>query len=262
MLAFALWSRSILRSLESGRRRPPGLFEHPTLGTNAAPLLSWRHMGAGWVRGRWPSSRDAPEGIVHPQPTPTACALLSASQLGWGQPLLRPATVLACCVALSWVQYMPLRGIVRDHHAPRKTGLRLLIYCLWRARAEGSRQGDGKQVGTRPGSVFWPLVAGRAGPTGRQSRPIRVPYDISRRWKRCSTRSERAWVSETPNPASLRLVERPAFRARAPIRSTRIESKATKQASKATGVRAFYWLGRGIIVSHQEVSGKVTHDAG
>ena len=57
-------------------------------------------------------------------------------------------------------------------------------------------------------------------------------------------------------------VERPTFRARAPIRSTRIESKATKQASKATGVRAFYWLGRGIIVSRQEVSGKVTYDAG
>ena len=69
-------------------------------------------------------------------------------------------------------------------------------------------------------------------------------------------------MSETPNPASLRLVERPTFRARAPIRSTRIESKATKQASKATGVRAFYWLGRGIIVSRQEVSGKVTYDAG
>ena len=126
--------------------------------------------------------------------------------------------------------------------------------------AEGSRQGDGKQVGTRPGSVFWPLVAGRAGPTGRQSRPIRVPYDISRRWKRCSTRSERAWVSETPNPASLRLVERPAFRARAPIRPTRIESKATRQASKGAEVRAFYWLGRGTIVSRQEVPGKVTCD--
>ena len=117
-------------------------------------------------------------------------------------------------------------------------------------------------MGTRPGSVFWHLVAGRAGPTGRQSRLIRVPYDISRRWKGCSTRSERAWVSETPNPASLRLVERPAFRARAPIRSTRIESKATKQASKGAGVRAFYWLGRGIIVSRQEVPGKVTCDPG
>ena len=117
-------------------------------------------------------------------------------------------------------------------------------------------------MGTRPGSVFWHLVAGRAGPTGRHPRPIRVPYDISRRWKGCSTRSERAWVSETPNPASLRLVERPTFRARAPIRSTRIESKATKQASKGAGVRAFYWLGRGIIVSGQEVSGKVTYDAG
>ena len=171
MLAFVLWSRSILRSREFGRRRPLGLFEHPTLGTNAAPLLSWQHMGAGWARGRWSSSRDAPEGIVHPQPTPTACALLSASQLGWGQPLLRPATVLACCVALSWVQYMPLRGIVRDHHAPRKTGLRLLIYCLWRARAEGSRQGEGKQAsGDAPGvgflapcgwpcGTYWPSVS-------------------------------------------------------------------------------------------------------
>ena len=220
-------------------------------------------MGAGWARGRWSSSRDAPEGIVHPQPTPTACDLLSASKPGWGQPLLRPASVLACCVALSWAQYAPLRGIVRDHHAPRKTGQRLLIYCLWRARAEGSRQGEGKQAsGDAPGVGFWHLVAGRAGPTGRQSRLIRVPYDISRRWKGCSTRSERAWVSETPNPASLRLVERPAFRARAPIRSTRIESKATKQASKGAGVRAFYWLGRGIIVSRQEVPGKVTCDPG
>ena len=168
MLAFVLWSRSILRSLESGRRRPPaarrpGLFEHPTPGTNAAPLLSWQHMGAGWARGRWPSSRDAPEGIVHPQPTPTACALLSASKQGWGQPLLRPATVLACCVALSWLQYIPLRGIGHDHHGLRKTGPWLLIYCLWRARAEGSRQGEGKQVsGDAPRvglfGTLWPAV--------------------------------------------------------------------------------------------------------
>ena len=222
-------------------------------------------MGAGWVRDRWPSSRRAPEGIVHPQPTPTACDLLSASKQGWGQPLLRPATALACCVALSWAQYMPLRGIVHDHHAPRKTGSRRLICCLWRARGRPrahDKARASKQVGTRPGSVFWHLEAGRAGPTGRQSRPIRVPYDISRRWKRCSTRSERAWVSETPNPASLRLVERPAFRARAPIRSTRIESKATKQASKGAGVQAFYWLGRGIIVSRQGVPGKVTYGTG
>ena len=120
----------------------------------------------------------------------------------------------------------------------------------------------GQASGDAPGVGFWHLVAGRAGPTGRHPRPIRVPYDIFWRWKGCSTRSERAWVSETPNPASLRLVERPTLRARAPIRSTRIESKATKQASKATGVRAFYWLGRGIIVSRQEVSGKVTYDAG
>ena len=171
MLAFVLWSRSILRSLESGRRRPPGLFEHPTLGTNAAPLLSWRHMGAGWVRGRWPSSRRAPEGIVHPQPTPTACALLSASKQGWGQPLLRPATVLACCVALSWAHYMPLRGIVHDHHAPRKTGPWRLICCLWRARGRprlttrrGQASGDAPGVGFlapcgRPCGTYWPSVS-------------------------------------------------------------------------------------------------------
>ena len=169
--------------------------------------------------------------------------LLCGSELG---------TVYATSRHRSWPSCPPKNGLMASDLLPvARTG-----------SAEGSRQGDGKQVGTRPGSVFWPLVAGRAGPTGRQSRPIRVPYDISRRWKGCSTRSERAWVSETPNPASLRLVERPAFRARAPIRSTRIESKATKQASKATGVRAFYWLGRGIIVSRQEVSGKVTYDAG
>ena len=169
--------------------------------------------------------------------------LLCGSELG---------TVYATSRHRSWPSCPPKNGLMASDLLPvARTGL-----------AEGSRQGEGKQVGTRPGSVFWPLVAGRAGPTGRQSRPIRVPYDISRRWKRCSTRSERAWVSETPNPASLRLVERPAFRARAPIRSTRIESKATKQASKATGVRAFYWSGRGIIVSRQEVSGKVTYDAG
>ena len=114
-------------------------------------------MGAGWVRDRWPSSRRAPEGIVYPQPTPTACDLLSASKPGWGQPLLRPATVLACCVALSWLQYIPLRGIGHDHHGLRKTGPWLLIYCLWRARAEGSRQGEGKQVGRARGRFFGPL---------------------------------------------------------------------------------------------------------
>ena len=185
-------------------RRPPGLFEHPTLGTNAAPLLSWRHMGAGWVRDRWPSSRRAPEGIVYPQPTPTACDLLSASKQGWGQPLLRPASVFACCVALSWAQYAPLRGIVRDHHAPRKNGPAPsdLLPVARTGSAEGSRQGEGKQVGTRPGSVFWPLVAGRVGPTGRQSRPIRVPYDISRRWKRCSTRSCLLYTSPSPRDLS------------------------------------------------------------
>ena len=168
MLAFVLWSRSILRSLESGRRRPPGLFEHPTLGTNAAPLLSRQHMGAGWARGRWSSSRDAPEGIVHPQPTPTACDLLSASKPGWGQPLLRPATVLACCVALSWAQYAPLRGIVRDHHAPRKTGPWLLICCLWRARGRprahdkaraskwGRARGRFLAPCGRPCGTYWP----------------------------------------------------------------------------------------------------------
>ena len=171
LLAFALWSRSILRSLESGCRRPPGLFEHPTLGTNAAPLLSWRHMGAGWVRGRWPSSRRAPEGIVHPQPTPTACDLLSASKQGWGQPLLCPATALACCVALSWAQYMPLRGIVHDHHAPRKTGPWRLICCLWRARGRprlttrrGQASGDAPGVRFlapcgRPCGTYWPSVS-------------------------------------------------------------------------------------------------------
>ena len=171
LLAFALWSRSILRSLESGCRRPPGLFEHPTLGTNAAPLLSWRHMGAGWVRGRWPSSRDAPEGIVHPQPTPTACDLLSASKQGWGQPLLCPATALACCVALSWAHYMPLRGIVHDHHAPRKTGPWRLICCLWRARGRprlttrrGQASGDAPGVRFlapcgRPCGTYWPSVS-------------------------------------------------------------------------------------------------------
>ena len=168
MLAFALWSRSILRSLESGRRRPPGLFEHPTLGTNAAPLLSWRHMGAGWVRGRWPSSRRAPEGIVHPQPTPTACDLLSASKPGWGQPLLRPAAGLACCVALSWAQYAPLRGIDHDQHVPRETGPWRLICCLWRARGRprahdrrGQASGDAPRVGFlapcgRPCGTYWP----------------------------------------------------------------------------------------------------------
>ena len=163
LLAFALWSRSILRSLESGCRRPPGLFEHPTLGTNAAPLLSWRHMGAGWVRGRWPSSRRAPEGIVHPQPTPTACDLLSASKQGWGQPLLCPATALACCVALSWAQYMPLRGIVHDHHAPRKTGPWRLICCLWRAR--GRPRAHDKATASKWGhargrffGTLWPAV--------------------------------------------------------------------------------------------------------
>ena len=169
--------------------------------------------------------------------------LLCGSELG---------TVYATSRHRSWPSCPPKNGLTASDLLPvARTG-----------SAEGSRQGDGKQVGTRPGSVFWHLVAGRAGPTGRQSRPIRVPYDISRRWKRCSTRSERAWVSETPNPASLRLVERPTFRARAPIRSTRIESKATKQASKATGVRAFYWLGRGIIVSRQGVPGKVTYGTG
>ncbi len=158
MLAFALWSRSILRSLESGSRRPPGLFEHPTLGTNAAPLLSWQHMGAGWARDRWPSSRDAPEGIVHPQPTPTACALLSASQLGWGQPLLRPATVLACCVALSWVQYMPLRGIVRDHHAPRKTGPASDLLPVARTgRGLTTRRGQASKWGRARGRFFGTL---------------------------------------------------------------------------------------------------------
>ena len=169
--------------------------------------------------------------------------LLCGSELG---------TVYATSRHRSWPSCPPKNGLTASDLLPvARTG-----------SAEGSRQGEGKQVGTRPGSVFWHLVAGRAGPTGRHPRPIRVPYDISRRWKGCSTRSERAWVSETPNPASLRLVERPTFRARAPIRSTRIESKATKQASKATGVRAFYWLGRGITVSRQEVSGKVTYDAG
>ena len=140
-------------------RRPPGLFEHPTLGTNAAPLLSWQHMGAGWARGRWSSSRDAPEGIVHPQPTPTACALLSASKQGWGQPLLRPTSVLACCVALSWAQYAPLRGIVRDHHAPRQTGPRLLICCLWRARGRPRAHDKARasKWGRARGRFFGPL---------------------------------------------------------------------------------------------------------
>ena len=168
--------------------------------------------------------------------------LLCGSELG---------TVYATSRHRSWPSCPPKNGLMASDLLPvARTGSADLT----------TRRGQAS--GTRPGSVFWPLVAGRAGPTGRQSRPIRVPYDISRRWKRCSTRSERAWVSETPNPASLRLVERPTFRARAPIRSTRIESKATKQASKATGVRAFYWPGRGIIVSRQEVSGKVTYGTG
>ena len=115
-------------------------------------------MGAGWVRDRWPSSRRAPEGIVYPQPTPTACDLLSASKQGWGQPLLRPATALACCVALSWAQYMPLRGIVHGHHAP-ENGLMAsdLLPVARTGSAEGSRQGEGKQVGRARGRFFGPL---------------------------------------------------------------------------------------------------------
>ena len=41
-----------------------------------------------------------------------------------------------------------------------------------------------------------------------------------------------------------------------------VDSKATKQWSKGVGVRAFYRLGCGIIVSRQEVPGKVTCGAG
>ena len=116
-------------------------------------------MGAGWVRGRWPSSRRTPGGIVHPQPTPTACDLLSASKQGWGQPLLRPATALACCVALSWAQYMPLRGIVHGHHAPRKTGLWRLICCLWRARGRprAHDKATASKWGRAQGRFFGPL---------------------------------------------------------------------------------------------------------
>ena len=49
---------------------------------------------------------------------------------------------------------------------------------------------------------------------------------------------------------------------RSPTADFMRSAACNKQASKATGVRAFYWLGRGIIVSRQEVSGKVTYDAG
>ena len=119
-------------------------------------------MPAGWVRGRWPSSRRAPEGIVHPQPTPTACDLLSASKQGWGQTLLRPAAGLACCVALSWAQYAPLRGIGHDH-APRKTGPWRLICCLWRARGRprAHDKATASKWGRARGRFFgtlWPAV--------------------------------------------------------------------------------------------------------
>ena len=168
--------------------------------------------------------------------------LLCGSELG---------TVYATSRHRSWPSCPPKNGLTASDLLPvARTG-----------SAEGSRQGEGKQVGRARGRFFgplWPAVWDLLAVSLDQY----VPYDISRRWKRCSTRSERAWVSETPNPASLRLVERPAFRARAPIRSTRIESKATKQASKATGVRAFYWLGRGTIVSRQGVPGKVTYGTG